>query len=411
MTRALGIAAAVTLGILAGCRGGPSAHVPTPEEPVGRASVPESDKGRLAPANAGASESHAVATTALPAFSATIWKREVISEEPVLLKLEVTNPGPDELRIVAPYFNTYGRMNLPLTLTVTDSAGQRVQNGWTDGGTGVEPILRGTPWWVPQSSTKGAKGPQAWRCWTIPGGETGYVWHNLRQYYPIDDPGEYHVVLHYQPDLDMVFYGDQADRALPADFSVWTGRVDMDVGVVRIAEPGPRDAEAANRLAEHRNVQGSVFSTTLAYADHAGILEGDISWLAGTVFQTYADFGRAFASHDPDSAAAPRGHDPSFPLWGLLGAARARATFTSGGAYSGLSKEHRELRAVPSRDPQLLAVAEAELRRNAEGASRRLEECSEAARETGDYSLLAWAEEKRVLTETRIKHDFPDWPN
>jgi len=47
MTRALGIAVVVTLGILAGCRGGPSAR--NVGQSVARAPVPESAVGRAPP--------------------------------------------------------------------------------------------------------------------------------------------------------------------------------------------------------------------------------------------------------------------------------------------------------------------------------------------------------------------------
>jgi len=49
MARALGIAAAVGLGTLAGCRGSPSARPPAPDQPVGRASGLKSDASGVPP--------------------------------------------------------------------------------------------------------------------------------------------------------------------------------------------------------------------------------------------------------------------------------------------------------------------------------------------------------------------------
>lgn len=372
--------------------------------------MPASPSADIAARDGGDVERNGLPAT--PTFTASIWKRDVVREEPILLKLEVSNPGHDDLRIVAPYFNTYGRINLPLTLTVTDSSGRQVPNGWSGGGTGSEPILRGRPWWIPEGPAQaGHVDPQTWRAWSIPAGKTAFMWHNIRQYYPIDEPGEYHVVLHYLPSADMAPRSGLGEGAPPGEATLWTGSVEIDAGTVSVSEPGERDVAAADRLAQHREVQGSVFSTTLGWGDDAGILQGKAPWVVGTVYETYARFGRAFAGRAQEDASKSRSEAPAFPLWGLLDVVPLRSPPTSRTAYIGVSTRMRELRADPSRDPARLATLEESVRRSASEAIAAADAYVAAAIATGDYSILGHAQWSKELIAQEIRSDFPAWPD
>jgi len=415
MMRALGIALVVALGILAGCRGGPSAHPPAADQPVARASVPESDASALPPTPAlpsragGGSESLAVETTAFPALSATIWKRETIGQEPILLKLEVTNSRDEEVKIVAPYMNGYGRANYPLTLAVTDASGAAVPNGWEYSTTGSEPIHRGSPWWIPDGRVQpGDTEPREWRAWRIPPGETAYMWYNVLQFYPIDDPGEYHIVLKYDSKPEMLFQPGQKKDNPPKDVLCWWGQV--DAGWVTVREPGPRDAEACAKLRENPDVQGCVFSTNFAWGHGDGHLldrEGDKwKWLNGTTYEPYVRFARAFykgGSPSPRDAAG-------LPLAELLRTVAPRMG-ASRRAYGGPYEHLKQLRADPIANAEKIRDMEGRLRQRAESALEAQEQYIEEARAVGDYSLLGRAEKPMEVIRNCIKVDFPDWPN
>jgi len=402
MTRALGIAVAAGLGILAGCRGGPSALPSSADRPVARASGPESGTAESATTSStGASDGY-------PVFSATIWKRETISEEPILLRVEVTNPRGDEVKIIAPYFNSGGGFNLPLTLAVTNSAGAQLPNGSKYSATGFEPIIRGQPWWIPDGRVRaGDTEPREWRAWRIPAGATAYMWYNMLQFYPLDDPGRYHIVLKYDSKPEMLFEGGQKMDNPPKDVLCWSAEI--DAGWVTVREPGPKDAAACQRLREHPEVQGVVFATNYAFGDDAGLLEDEgqaYHWPWGTTYEPYARFARAFykaANPSPSDAAG-------LPLGDLLTVAAARRLCRERD-YGAPNELLPVLRRDPEHNAAKLQEVEAEARSRAEGSVKTRQGYIDIAREVGDYSLLGFAGKPMEGLMKCIKADFPDWPN
>jgi len=408
MTRALGIAAVVTLGILAGCRGGPGARPPAPDQPAARASVPESDKGRLTPADAGASESDAVETTALPAFSATIWKREVISEEPILLKLEITNPLGEEVKIVAPYLNSYGRANYPLTLAITDASGAPLPNGVPDKEVAGEPILRGGPWWTPGQDRlqPGDTEFRTWRAWRIPAGATAYMWYNMLQFYPLDDPGQYYIVLKYDSKPEMLFEPGQKKDDPPKDVLSWSAEI--DAGWVTVTEPGPKDAAACAKLRDMPDVQGVVFGTNFAesHKDLRLLGAGGADWLIGTSYEPYVRFARAFHRSESPSTRDAGG----LPLGELLRTVGPRR-LAEKSTYNPPDVYRRPLDEVAGKSAAEMDRVRADLRMAARRSVEAHDAAVRVAREVGDYSILGYVEKPAAVNLHGVKLHFPDWPN
>jgi len=403
MTRALGIAVAAGLGILAGCRGGPSALPSSADRPVARASGPESGTAESATTSStGASDGY-------PVFSATIWKRETISEEPILLRVEVTNPRGDEVKIIAPYFNSGGGFNLPLTLAVTNSAGAQLPNGSKYSATGFEPIIRGQPWWIPDGRVQpGDTEPREWRAWRIPAGATAYMWYNMLQFYPLDDPGRYHIMLRYESKPEMLFQPGQKMDNPPKDVLCWSAEI--DAGWVTVKEASRRDAAACAKLREEPDVQGCVFSTNFGWGRGAAHLldrkGSEWQWLSGTTYEPYVRFARAFYSSKPPSLADAAG----LPLGDLLRTVAPRSTAKRLAYYP--AREHLDaLRTDAATNASTIDELLTTAREKAQASWEAQEAAIRIAKEVGDYSILGYIEKPAANRLAAIRLDFPDWPN
>ena len=406
LTVACVLALTLALAAVPGCHravGPPLAS----DESVARAPMPESDKGRLTPADAGASESDAVETTALPAFSATIWKRDVISEEPILLKLEVTNARNGEVLIVAPYFDSYACANYPLTLSVTDASGHALQNSWEFADSGYEPIHRGRPWWVPDGRVQaGDVEPRAWRAWRIPAGATAYMWCNMLQFYPLDDSGEYHIVLKYDSTPEMLFEPGQKKDNPPKDVLCWSAEI--DAGWVTVTEPGPKDAAASANLRDMPDVQGVVFGTNFAesHKDLRVLDTGGADWLRGTSYEPYVRFARAFYRSESQSTRDAGG----LPLEELLRTVGPRR-LAEKSTYNPPDLYRRPLDEVAGKSAAEMDRVRADLRMAARRSVEAYDAAVRVARESGDYSILGYIERPAAVNLYAVKLHFPDWPN
>ena len=126
-------------------------------------------------------------------LSASVWKRSVVLEEPILVRVELRNTTPEPISVVPPYVNVWGRPEAPwpLSFTIADEPGQRLPNGWKYAKTGFEPVAYGLPWWGPYSGL--ASAPPRREPWHIPAHSAPYMWINLLQFYPLKDPGRYHL--------------------------------------------------------------------------------------------------------------------------------------------------------------------------------------------------------------------------
>jgi len=373
---------------------------PRSAAPAGSPAVP----GPESPSSAAREETRVVgaASGAVPALSATIWKREVVTQEPILVKLQVTNPRAGEATIVAPYFNSYGRANFPLTLAVTDDAGVPVGNGWEGAQTGREPILRGRPWWIAGGpSAPGAPESWEWRAWRVPAGATVFMWYNLLQFYPLDEPGRYHITLTYDSAPDMLL--STGTQSPPADVVCWSAEI--DAGWIIISQPTARDQAAATRLRECAEVQGTVFSTTFGWGRDAGLRNPDSGgdWLEGTSYEPYLEFARAFyvsKSASPQDA----GGLPLADLLRVVGPHWEAARCADSAPLS-----------IPDRllaEPEKNAGRIKELRTAMRDGFRRSIEAQEAAvqvaREVGDYSLVGFEESMLKTLLYRARAEFPD---
>jgi len=405
----LGSLAVLLACVAAGCRDRAGEAETTPAAPVqaeGAGSSP-TELSRVSACEEG--ERGPVATTALPVFSATISKRDVISEEPILLKLEVTNPRNEEVLIVAPYFDSYACANYPLTLSVTDASAHGLQNGWEFADSGYEPIHRGRPWWIPDGRVQpGDVEPRAWRAWRIPAGATAYMWYNMLQFYPIDDPGQYHIVLRYDSKPEMLFEPGQKKDNPPKDVLCWS--TEIEAGWVTVMEPGPKDAAAAANLRKDPEMQGVMFATNFVFGSDPrdlGKKDTDRPLFEGTTYEPYARFARAFysdASPSPDDAAG-------LPLADLLKTVAPRRAALHASNHTGPYDLLKRLEADPGANAAQLEQIRAEMHEGYAEALAVEQRAVEGSLLVGDYSLAGYDQRRRLITERPARAQFPDWPN
>ena len=199
-------------------------------------------------------------------LSATIWEREVVVAEPLLVRLELSNPSTEPLAVVPPYVNVGGRSLWPLTFTVTDEAGDRVPNGWKYARSGFEPICFGAPWWT---TPPGLGRMQYREAWLLPPGGRAWTWVDLLQFYPLDEPARYHLVFEYDAQPEMLV---SLGEAGPPPQGVWSGHLEADAGWITVLEPGGTDRDAAQFLLERRDKLEAVLSAG-AYGVAGAVLD------------------------------------------------------------------------------------------------------------------------------------------
>jgi hypothetical protein len=127
------------------------------------------------------------------ALFASTWKHEVLLQEPILVSLTLTNPTPERVLVVPPYLSLSPspREAWPLTFAVFDDQGQAVPNHWELARTGFELMAFGRPWWLPETGPSPVPSVPPRRPWDLPARGSGFMWINLTQFYPLDEPGRY----------------------------------------------------------------------------------------------------------------------------------------------------------------------------------------------------------------------------
>ena len=345
-----------------------------------------------------------------PRLSADIWKREVVLQEPILVRLNMRNPTDESMLAVPPYLNIWGlgQVGWPLEFTVTDGKGNRVPNQWEFAKSGYEVVAYGLPWCGPCFEPLGRKAqPAPRRPWVVPPGETAFMWINLLQFYPLDEPGRYHILFHYdaRPEMLVIPYSGEAPPT-----GVWTGKLEADAGSVTIAEPEGIDREAATFLRDYRERRGVVISAgkmdgyalkpellerfpTSVHATYAAFYQ--IWWIADMApMRWIADIAPMSGS---DRAAMGqiiddfRTRHPDFPLNYQLPVALA---FYDWYSVKRTVTHYPDQREVPG---DLVSQA-----------SRLGEALRRAAAAAGDYSLIGKIEEQLWGYETRRARDLAD---
>ncbi len=176
-------------------------------------------------------------------LSAAIWKREVILQEPILVRLELRNVGAETVRAVPAYLGG----TWPVSFVVTDESNTRVGHEYPAWGSPFSLRAYGRLWWGldPDSGLP----PLPSRPWAVAPGGGAFMWLNLLQFYPLDQPGRYHIVFHYDASPQQLLIG-QPQEAAPEE--VWSGHLEADAGWVTIGEPDEANRGAAAFLLDYR---------------------------------------------------------------------------------------------------------------------------------------------------------------
>jgi len=206
-------------------------------------------------------------------MTAEVWKRQVLPEEPILVRVTMTNAGDRAVRVVPPYVR-------PRTRDTGYALGLRVEDA---GGEWSEPGLRlaGACWlrlWTSPEAAAVTRVP-----WSVEPGESVRVWCSLNMVYSLHEQGRYHLKLVSDPKPEMVQVPGAAAHAAPVDLVC--EQLEADLGWVEIVAPPEAERLAAAYLSEH----GSACAPSLwsgPYEHYAAVAEG---W-PGSAYLPYALF-------------------------------------------------------------------------------------------------------------------------
>jgi len=185
-----------------------------------------------------------------PELSATIWKREVAQYEPLLVRIELRHTSPEPLRLVPPYPSA----GWPLDFSIQSADGRWLRSPRSAGSLPLQ--AQGLPWWVPRGPAIKPSYPGR-RPWDLPPGAVAFMWLDLLRFYPLVQPGRYHIVFHYDPEARMLARGEGE----PPPEGVWEGHLEADAGWITLREPEEADREAAVLLREYRDRYRLALST------------------------------------------------------------------------------------------------------------------------------------------------------
>jgi len=218
-----------------------------------------------------------------PVMSATVWRHEVVREEPILVRIEIANPSDHDLVLAAPQVDCYADGRAPLSFTLTTDSGALVKSEWPYSTTGTEAVNCYAAWWSP--------GPHEWSdalppppsTWTLPPGAKGHVWIDLLIHYPwLARKGRYHVELAYDSrDLKPSPRSSSAPRT-------WAGCLTAACGSITVSEPATNDQRGADELAKWRTDHYKVLLSWERQAGPANPAPALAGALAGTVYEQYA---------------------------------------------------------------------------------------------------------------------------
>ena len=233
------------------------------------------------------------------ALSVSVWKREVIREEPILVKVELRNTGTETVAVVPPFASEVAANGPALGIAADRDSGAG------DGAREEPPDdrrpswSRGWQWWMAAQLLGGTPLPYPPRYVVplAPGGAAA-LWLDLMFFHPIGEPGRYHLTFRYE-----VPAGTEAPPAggdgtpVPA----WSGALEADAGFVTVSEPGPDDQVAAELLGKWRRSQlGYVLASGPPPAATAVAVEC-ASVLASTTYEPYAAMYIDLAQYPPGS--------------------------------------------------------------------------------------------------------------
>ena len=188
----------------------------------------------------------ASAQDAAPVFSADIWKRQVALQEPILVRLEMRNPTGERMVVVPPYVRHLREGDWQLSFTVLDENGDPVPRTTAEGKTVFIPALYDYPWWI---RTGYSEVPDLRLPWEIPARGSAYMWIEFSDFYPLDEPGRYHITFDYAARREMLVGWPPAG---PPPDGGWEGTLEADAGWVNVTEPPEADRELADYLVERR---------------------------------------------------------------------------------------------------------------------------------------------------------------
>jgi len=206
-------------------------------------------------------------------MTADVWKRQVLQEEPILVRVELTNRSERPVQVVPPYVRPHVRdTGYPLTLWAADASG-----GWR------EPRLApGGAYWVREFSRPEAA-PLVRSPWVLDSGATAVVWYSLNMLYDLSEPGRYHLKLRYESTPDMVYLLDRGAR--PAPDELWLGTLEADLGWLEILEPPETERDTAAFLSGH-----SAACAPSPNADPFGLTKAINEKWPGSAYLPYAEF-------------------------------------------------------------------------------------------------------------------------
>jgi len=249
-------------------------------------------------------QSGAAAQDGALTLSIGVWRREVAVQEPILVNARLATPAVQPLAVVPPYVDLGAdpRLHWPLSFAVFDERGRRVPNLWEHARSGFELMAYGLPWWVDLPGVGERPRPRP-GAWTLPPGTSGAMWINLLQFYPLDEPGRYHLTFQYDARPEMLLAPGQEE---PGPEGVWAGHLEADGGSITIAEPAEEDREAAEFLRAGRERSKFVLS-----ADEArpGLGPDLLKRFPQSTYALYARFYELWY-------AARHGHPPSLTEYG-----------------------------------------------------------------------------------------------
>ncbi len=171
------------------------------------------------------------AQAAAPTLQVELAQTDFLQLEPVLVKISLTNPGAEPLRLVPPYC---GRLRpdgkgAALSVQVVSEAD----------GTVAWDVVGGTyagPKWYNARVLDDA------RIWTVAPGTAVFTWFDWCGPFYRLAPGQYRIRFTYAPTAAMVFGPDGTQMG------VWEGRLTAETDVITIRAPKGADAETAAKV-------------------------------------------------------------------------------------------------------------------------------------------------------------------
>lgn len=218
-------------------------------------------------------------------ISVSIWKRDVVLYEPILVRIEVRNDSAEPVSVAPPW----PWRGLAFGLWRED--GERLTNPRPcEGLAGSDPY--GLGWFAPTACGPSTRGRVPNALLVLGPGESMSAWMDLLQWYPVGQTGPYHLVFEWEA-------GEERTRPAPGkpDLPPWTGHLTADAGWITVREPDSADADAAQLLEEQFATDGVALSSChMTSAWNCDVL---VRRWPDSVYARYARYARLLAGCDP----------------------------------------------------------------------------------------------------------------